>query len=273
MRILFIGDIVGRPGREMLKTHLRDLRQKYDVDFVIANYENASHGFGMTPKNAKELFGYGIDCMTGGNHTWDKKELLPLLESEPILRPLNYPDEVPGRGSMVFHVGDEKLAVVNVMGYHSMPMCENPFRSAKQEVARLHEAGIKNIFVDFHAEASAEKRGLMMLLQGEVGAIVGTHTHVGTDDLQIAFGTLYLSDIGITGCRDNVIGMEPSAPLKQMLTGLKAHFDIPKKCKKIMQCVVVDMQEGEAKKGFKLKLYDSGEVIKTDAFKEKQEVL
>ena len=253
----------------MLKAHLQDLRRKYDIDFVIANYENASHGFGMTPKNAQELFGYGVDCMTGGNHTWDKKELLPLLESEAILRPLNYPEEVPGRGVEVFEIKGERLAVVNIMGHYGMPMCENPFRSAKSAVEQLHTEGIKNIFLDFHAEASAEKRGMMMLLQGDVSAIVGTHTHVGTDDLQIAYGTLYLGDVGITGCRDNVIGMEADAPLKQFMTGLKAHFDVPKKCKKILQCVIVDIEDGVAKKGFKLKLYDSGETIKTDAFIEK----
>ena len=269
MRILFIGDIVGRPGREMVKNHLPELRKKHGIDFVIANYENASHGFGMTPKNAKELFACGIDCMTGGNHTWDKKELLPLLESEPILRPLNYPDEVPGKGVVVFEVNGEKLAVLSLMGHYGMPMCENPFRAAKVEVERLQKEGVGNIFIDFHAEATAEKRGMMMLLQGEVSAIVGTHTHVGTDDLQIVNGTLYLSDIGITGCRDNVIGMEPEAPLKQFTTGLKAHFDVPKKCKKIMQCVVVDIENAKAKGGFKLKLYDSGEIIKTAAFMEK----
>ena len=269
MKLLFIGDIVGRPGREMLKNHLKTLREQYGIDFVVSNYENASHGFGMTPKNAKELFDYGVDCMTGGNHTWDKKELLPLLQSEPILRPLNYPIEVPGKGVMVFKVGDERLAVLNVMGHYGMPMCENPFRAANDEVERLIEDGVKNIFIDFHAEASAEKRGMMMLLQGKASAIVGTHTHVGSDDLQIANGTLYLSDVGMTGCRDNVIGMEATAPLKQFTTGLKAHFDVPKKCKKIMQCVVMEMQEGKALNGFKLKLYDSGEVVRTDAFMEK----
>ena len=269
MKILFIGDIVGRPGREMLKAHLLDLRKKYGIDFVIANYENASHGFGMTPKNAQELFSYGIDCMTGGNHTWDKKEIVPLLKSEAILRPLNYPNEVPGRGVAVFETANEKLAVINIMGHYGMPMCDNPFRVVKQEVKRLQEEGIKNIFIDFHAEASAEKRGMMMLLQGEVSAIVGTHTHVGSDDLQIVNGTLYLSDVGLSGCRDNVIGMEADAPLKQFMTGLKAHFDIPKQCKKIMQCVVVEMENGVAKKGFKLKIFDSGEMFVTDAYIEK----
>ncbi len=266
MRILFIGDIVGRPGREMIKEYLGRLKNEYEVDFVIANYENASHGFGLTLKNAKELFSYGIDCMTGGNHTWDKKELLPLLDEAAILRPLNYPEGVPGRGVERFEVAGELLAVVNIMGHYGMPMCENPFRSAKDVVAMLKKEGVKNIFVDFHAEASAEKRGMMMLLQGEVSAIIGTHTHVGSDDLQIAKGTAYLSDVGLTGCRDNIIGMDAKAPLQQFLTGIKAHYDIPKRCKKILQCVVAEIEDGVCKRAFKLKVRDNGNIEKSDAW-------
>jgi metallophosphoesterase (TIGR00282 family) len=266
MNILFIGDIVGRPGREMLKEHLGRIRDEHNIDFVIANYENASHGFGLTSKNAKELFSYGVDAMTGGNHTWDKKELIPLLEEEAILRPYNYPEGVPGKGMMVFDVGGEKLAVLNLMGYHAMPMCENPFIKAKEVVAQLHNEGIKNIFIDFHAEATAEKRGMMLLLQGEVSAIVGTHTHVSTDDLHIAANTAYITDIGLTGCRDNVIGMEAKAPLKQFMTGIKTHFDIPKKCKKILQCVIVQIEDGEAITAKKLKVFDNANTITTQAW-------
>jgi metallophosphoesterase (TIGR00282 family) len=266
MKILFIGDIVGRPGREMVKNHLMRLREEYNIDFAIANYENASHGFGLTPKNATELFSYGIDAMTGGNHTWDKKELLPLLESEAILRPFNYPPEVAGRGLEVFEIDGEKLALLNLMGHHGMPMCENPFRMAKEVVEKLHNDGVKNIFVDFHAEATAEKRGMMMLLQSHVSAIVGTHTHVSTDDLHIAYGTAYISDVGLSGCRDNVIGMEPKAPLKQFLTGIKSHYDIPKKCKKILQCVIFEISNGKCHTAQKVKLFDDGRVFKQDAW-------
>ncbi len=258
MKILFIGDIVGRPGREMIKKHLPQLKTEHNIDFVIANYENASHGFGLTPKNADELFGAGIDCMTGGNHSWDKKELIPLLDTHNILRPHNYPPEVEGTGLKIFDVADEKLAVFNLMGHYGMPMSENPFRCAKESVEKLHKEGVKNIFIDFHAEATAEKRGMMMLLQGEVSAIVGTHTHVSTDDLQIAEGTAYITDVGLTGCRDNVIGMDAKGPLHQFMTGLKAHYDIPKKCKKILQCLIVELKDGRAVRALKIKRFDDG---------------
>ncbi|MCK4737225.1 MAG: TIGR00282 family metallophosphoesterase [Sulfurimonas sp.] len=269
MRIAFIGDIVGRPGREMLKQYLPEMKKEYKIDFVIANYENASHGFGMTPKNANEIVSYGVDCMTGGNHSWDKKDILPLFDSHEILRPHNYPDGVAGTGCKVYDVAGEKLAVLNLMGHYSMPFTDNAFRKAKESVEALHADGVKNIFVDFHAEATSEKRAMMMLLQGQVSSIIGTHTHVSTDDFQITQGTAYLTDIGLTGCRDNVIGMDEKVPLKQFLTGVKGHFDVPKKCKKILQMVIMDFSNGECTKAFKLKQFDDGELLKTDAWIEK----
>lgn len=268
MRVAFIGDIVGSPGREMLKSHLAKLRAEHALDFVIANYENASHGFGLTPKNANELFGYGIDCMSGGNHTWDKKEIEALFETHEILRPHNYPSELAGTGCKVYDVAGEKLGVLNLMGHYGMPYTDNAFRAALGAVEELKGEGVKNIFVDFHAEATSEKRAMMMLLQGYVSAIIGTHTHVGTDDLQISHGTAYMSDIGLTGCRDNVIGMDEKAPLKQFLTGMKGHFDIPKKCKKIMQIVIMEFEGGICKEAYKLKIFDDGRTIKNDAWTE-----
>ncbi len=268
MKIAFIGDIVGRPGRDMVKAHLLEIRDKYGVDFVIANYENASHGFGLTSKNADELKSYGIDCMTGGNHTWDKKDIIPLFETHELLRPHNYPQEVAGTGCKVYEIGDDKLAVLNLMGHFSMPYVDNAFRCAKDTVDSLKQNGIDNIFIDFHAEATSEKRAMMMLLQGEVSGIIGTHTHVSSDDFQIAEGTAYLSDIGLTGCRDNVIGMDKKVPLKQFLTGMKGHYDIPKKCKKILQIAIMDFSEGCCREAFKLKYFDDGRVIRTDAWVE-----
>ena len=268
MRIAFIGDIVGRPGREMLKNHLKNIRDEYKVDFVIANYENASHGFGVTIKNANELMSYGIDCMTGGNHTWDKKDVEALFDTHEILRPHNYPDEVKGTGCKVYEIEGEKLGVLNLMGHYSMPIADNAFREARDTVARLKEQGVENIFIDFHAEATSEKRGMMMLLQGQVNGIIGTHTHVSTDDFQIANGTAYLTDIGLTGCRDNVIGMDSKVPLKQFLTGMKGHFDIPKKCKKILQLAVMDFSKGKCSNAFKLKYFCDGRIIKSEAWKE-----
>ncbi|RLA77708.1 MAG: TIGR00282 family metallophosphoesterase [Epsilonproteobacteria bacterium] len=268
MRIAFIGDVVGKPGRDMLKTYLTKIKEEYKVDFVIANYENASHGFGLTPKNANELVSYGVDCMTGGNHSWDKKEIESIFDTYEILRPLNYPDEVSGVGYKVYEIAGEKLAVINLMGHYSMPMCDNAFRKARDTVEALHVEGIKNIFIDFHAEATSEKRGMMMLLQGKISGLIGTHTHVSTDDFQISKGTAYLSDIGLTGCRDNVIGMDSKVPLKQFLTGMKGHFDIPKKCKSIMQMAIMDFSDGKCTKAFKIKQFDNDVLLKTDAWLE-----
>jgi len=266
MRICFIGDIVGRPGRDMIKKHLLKIKNKYEIDFVIANYENASHGFGLTPKNCNELMACGIDVMSGGNHSWDKKEIVPLFDTHELLRPHNYPESVSGTGCKVYEIAGEKLAVLNLMGHYSMPYTDNAFRCAKDTVEQLQEDGIKNIFIDFHAEATSEKRAMMMLLQGSVSAIIGTHTHVSTDDFQISQGTAYLSDLGLSGCRDNIIGMDKEAPLRQFLTGIKGHFDIPKNCKKILQIAVMDIKDGRCTKAFKLKYFDDERVIETQAW-------
>jgi len=266
MRIAFIGDIVGKPGRDMLKMHLSQMRQEYAVDFVIANYENASHGFGLTMKNCRELFSSGVDVMTGGNHSWDKKDVIALFETQEILRPHNYPKEVSGTGCKTYEVDGEKLAVLNLMGHYGMPYSDNAFRCAQNSLAELHEQGVKNIFIDFHAEATSEKRAMLMLLQGEVSGIIGTHTHVGTDDFQISQGTAYLTDIGLSGCRDNVIGMDAKVPLKQFLTGMKGHFDIPKTCKKILQIAIMELKEGACTSAFKLKVFDDGRSIRSDAW-------
>jgi len=268
MRIAFIGDIVGQPGRKIIQNNLQKLRREHDIDFVIANYENASHGFGLTAKNANELVSFGIDVMSGGNHTWDKKDILPLFETHELLRPHNYPEGVPGTGCKVYEIAGEKLAVLNLMGHYSMPYTDNAFRCAQETVDSLREEGIKNIFIDFHAEATSEKRGMMMLLKGRVSGIIGTHTHVSTDDFQISHGTAYLSDIGLSGCRDNVIGMDEKVPLKQFLSGMKGHFDIPKKCKSILQIAIMQMSDGICSSAYKLKIFDDGRVMKTDAWTE-----
>ena len=268
MRVLFIGDIVGRPGRDMVKKYLKSIKEEYQVDFVVANYENASHGFGLSMRNADELFSCGIDCMSGGNHTWDKKDVLALFETRELLRPHNYPEGVPGTGCKVYEVNGEKLAILNLMGHHTMPYTDNAFRCADETVNSLHESGVKNIFVDFHAEATSEKRGMMMFLKGRASAIIGTHTHVSTDDFQISQGTAYLTDIGLSGCRDNVIGMDEKVPLKQFLSGMKGHYDIPKKCKSILQMAIMNISDGACGSAHKLKIFDDGRVIKSDAWLE-----
>lgn len=267
MRIAFIGDIVGRPGRKIIKENLPKIKEEYNIDFVIANAENASHGFGLTVKNCNELLKSGIDIITGGNHTFDKKQdMFTLLETENVLRPDNYPEGVPGTGIKVVEVNNEKLAVINLMGQFGMPTVENPFNWANKLVEKLKEEGVKNIFIDFHAEATSEKRIMFMMFKNQVSGICGTHTHIGTDDLEITDGTAYLTDIGLTGCRDNVIGMNEKVPIQKMTTGIGGHFEVPNACKSILQMMVIDIEDGKALNSFKLKKYcDRKELIKTDA--------
>lgn len=257
MKIGFIGDIVGRPGREIIKRNLKALRVEHKIDFVIANSENASHGFGLTLKNANELFGYGIDLFTGGNHSFDKKEIVEAFKTMPILRPDNYPSEVAGTGLFKSQIGEEKLAVINLMGQFAMPTCDNPFRHARELVPKLLEEGYKNIFIDFHAEATAEKRTIYEMLKTQVSAICGTHTHIGTDDMSIEDGCFYVSDVGLTGCRDGVIGMEAQMPIYRAVTGLNGKFEIENKCKSILQMVVIEIVDGQAIDGYKIKAYDT----------------
>lgn len=259
MKIVCIGDIIGRPGRRIIKEVLRGFIKEEGIDFVIANGENASHGFGLTPTNAQELIGYGIHVLTGGNHTWDKKEIIPFLKTHPnILRPGNYPSEVPGSGIFKGTIGDEKIAVINLMGHYGMPMVENPFRWIDTVVNYLHQDGYQNIIVDMHAETTSEKRALLMMLKGKVSAIFGTHTHVGTDDLVVDEGTGYITDVGLTGCRDNVIGMDSKVPIERFMTGLPGRFEVPEKCKKILQFVLFEVEQGRCLNATKYKFYDSG---------------
>ena len=268
MKIGFIGDIVGKPGRVMLQNHLKKIRQEHGLDGVIANGENASHGFGLGIEHAKELLSYGVDVITGGNHSWDKKEIIPLLDVLPIIRPLNYPEGVAGSGVKIISIQKERLAVVNLLGHYGMTMVENPFIHAKKIVAKLHEEGIQTIIIDFHAEATSEKYAMFHLLKSHVSAILGTHTHVGTDDLQIDQGTCFVSDVGLSGCRDGIIGMDIQAPLKRFLTGLPAGFDIPKTCKKIFQMVVLELEEGRCKEAYKIRLLDDQKALLSGAIHE-----
>ena len=260
MKIAFIGDIVGRPGRKIIKHNLQTLRDKYNIDCVIANGENASHGFGLTVKNADELFKCGIDVITGGNHSWDKKQdMFTLLKTKDVLRPDNYPEDVIGSGVKIFN---KNLAIINLMGLVHMPQVLNPFTHAVSLVDDLIKDGIKHIFIDFHAEATAEKRIMMKLLEGKVSAICGTHTHIGTDDLEITKGTFYVTDVGLTGCRDNVIGMDKDVPIKKALTGISGHFDVPNSCKSIMQVVIMQLDDdGKCTDGYKIKLYDDNQEV------------
>jgi len=270
MKLAFIGDIVGKPGRDMIGKHLPKLKDKYKLDLVIANYENASHGFGLTKKNCEELLGYGVDVMTGGNHSWDKKEIFELYKTKPLIRPINYPDASPGKGMIEVEVLGKFVAIINVMGNYTMPMCDNPFVKVDKVVNDLVAKGIKHIVVDVHAEATSEKLAMMHILKDRVSAIFGTHTHVGTDDLAIIDGCAYVSDVGLTGCRDGVIGMDKQIPIQRFMTGVGGHYNIPKKCQEILQIVIFELDDnGRGVHAEKLKIYDNNEIIKLDARIEK----
>ena len=267
MRIGFIGDIVGKPGRLMLKRHLKRLQQEHFIDYTIANYENASHGFGLTKKNCEELLGYGIDMMTGGNHSFDKKEIFELFGTYPLIRPMNYPKSAPGNGLFETCITGKNVAILNLMGHYTMPMVDNPFTMITEEVARLRKQGIRHIIVDMHAEASSEKQALLHMLKNEVSAILGTHTHVSTDDLQVVDGCCYITDIGLTGCRDGVIGMKEDIPMRRFLTGLGGHFDVPDTCKAVLQMIVFELDdEGQCTGAEKIKIYDDHPKIVTPAW-------
>ena len=254
----------------MVKYHLPNIIKKFDIDFSIANYENASHGFGLTKKNAKELFNAGIDLMTGGNHSWDKKEIIKTIDELPILRPINLPINAPGVGIKRVKINNDDFIIINLMGYYGMPMVDNPFTKIIDIIEKLEKEGKKNILIDFHAEATSEKRALLAMLKGRVSAIVGSHTHVGTDDLVVDSGTFYVTDVGLTGCRDNVIGMDIKEPLDRFLTSVAAKFDVPNKCKKILQAVIFDInQDGKVNEAFKIKAYDDKEIfISQEAYHE-----
>lgn len=267
MRVGFLGDVVGRPGREIIKEYLQDARENLGLDLVVANTENAAHGFGLTGKTATELFSYGIDVMTGGNHTWDKKEINALFDSMAIIRPLNYPEGAKGSGSIVVDVGGISFGIINVLGHFTMPMVENPFNTVIKEVETLRERGIKHILLDVHAEATSEKNAFFQILKGKVSAIAGTHTHVGTDDLLISQHTGYVTEAGMNGCLDGVIGMGSKEPIYKFTTGMKASFEVPKKCFKIFQMVVYDIDdEGRCTNIEKYRGYNGGDLVKSEGF-------
>jgi 2',3'-cyclic-nucleotide 2'-phosphodiesterase len=230
VKILFIGDIVGQPGRNAVQTLLPGLREKHRLDFVIANGENSAGGSGITPRTAAEIFSAGVDVITSGDHLWDQKEVLELLENERrFLRPMNYSTNVPGIGGGIFDVPNLKLkiAVANFQGRTFMqPQLENPFTLAESFVQAMREQ-TKIIFIDFHAEATSEKIAFARMLDGRVSAVVGTHTHVQTADEQIfPGGTAYLSDAGFTGPHESVLGREIEPVIRRFVTAMPQRFEV-----------------------------------------------
>lgn len=228
MNVLFIGDIVGEPGRRAVKQLVPKLRQQHQLDIVIANGENSAGGSGVTVNTAREIFDAGVDVITTGDHLFDQKEVMTLLQNEPrFLRPLNYPSGTVGQGSAVFRF--EKLppiAVMNLQGRSFMPPLENPFSVARAEVERLRQS-THIIFIDMHAEATSEKIAIARMLDGRVSAVVGTHTHVQTADEQIfPGGTAFLCDAGFTGPHESILGREIQPIIQRFVTNMPQKFGV-----------------------------------------------
>ena len=255
MKLLFIGDIVGQPGRRAVAELLPKLRQEHHLNFVIANGENSAGGSGITPRIAEEIFSAGVDVITTGDHLWDQKEVMELLANEKrFLRPLNYPPGTPGQGSAIFQIPDPRaktpdpilIAVLNAQGRTFMPPLENPFLLALDEVKRLRQQ-TKIIFVDFHAEATSEKIAFARMLDGQVSAVVGTHTHVQTADEQIfPGGTAYLTDAGFTGPHESVLGREIEPVLKRFLTGMPQRFEVAKN-RVLLHGAIIEIDDASGK--------------------------
>src|SRR5579885_2629287 len=228
MNVLFIGDIMGEPGRRVIARRLPKLVMEHAVDVVIGNGENAAGGFGITPELAQELFDEGVQAITLGNHAWDKKEIVDYIRHEPrLLRPANYPDGVPGHGRTIIQTGTgDRVGIVQLMGRAYMPTLDCPFQGARREVTAL-KLETRAIIVDMHAEATSEKMAMGYFLDGEVSAVVGTHTHVQTADEQILpKGTAYITDIGMTGPIHSVIGIKKELAIEKFLTGMPRRFEV-----------------------------------------------
>ncbi|MEK9724390.1 MAG: TIGR00282 family metallophosphoesterase [Rhodospirillaceae bacterium] len=224
MKILIVGDVVGKSGRDAVATYLPDLREQLDLDFVVANGENAAHGFGITDKICAALYQAGADAITTGNHVWDQREIMNYIDGDPkLLRPLNYPAGTPGRGAGVFAARDgRKVMVVNAMCRLFMDPLDDPFAATEKEVeGAALGADVAAILVDLHGEATSEKQSFAHILDGRVSAVVGTHTHVPTADHQVLpGGTAYVTDLGMTGDYDSVIGMKKQAAAARFQTKL-----------------------------------------------------
>ena len=248
MLILVVGDVIGRPGRQAVHQLLPGLRQQYNMDLVIANAENIAGGLGVTLVTARELLDAGVHVLTSGNHIWAQKEIIPYLDSEmPILRPLNYPPGVPGRGYIV----NGQAMVVNLVGRTFMDDLDCPFRAMDKLLAELQPKP-PVIIIDFHAEATSEKVALGRYLDGRVSAVLGTHTHVGTIDTQLLpKGTAYVTDIGMTGPMDSVIGDDAEAVINRFLTRMPHHLSVGKG-QTIFNAVLIQVAE------------DSGRAISID---------
>jgi metallophosphoesterase (TIGR00282 family) len=259
MKILFIGDVVGRPGRQIAARLLPRLITRFNVDLCVANCENAAAGFGLTPKVYEQLKAMEIAVITSGNHIWNKREIYPLLdEQDALLRPANYPDGVPGHGSCVVSTyAGERVAVLNLMGRVFLHALDCPFRCAEAEVAKLREE-VDVVIVDFHAEATSEKIAMGWFLDGRVSAVLGTHTHVQTADAAILpGGTAYMTDLGMTGPRNSVIGVNKDIIIEKYLYQIPKRFDTAKGPSVLSGAVLdIDSKTGRANSILPIRMED-----------------
>jgi len=250
MKVLFLGDIVGKPGRKILAEKLGRLKEKEEIDVAIANAENAAGGSGLIPKIAEELFDVGLDILTSGDHIWKKRDIYDVLNtSNRVIRPLNYPEGSPGSGSTVVDIqGVGKIGVINLIGRVFMDAVDCPFKAVEKEVKKIREE-TSVIIVDIHAEATSEKVAMGWFLDGKVSAVIGTHTHIQTADEKILpNGTAYLTDCGMTGPYESVIGREVDSILRRFVTQLPTRFEVATGGVEIHGAVVdIDEKTGKAK--------------------------
>lgn len=255
MNVLMLGDIFGRPGRNIVAEYLPDLLEQYQPVITVANGENAAGGFGLTRKIADELFSLGIDVITSGNHIWDQKEMYSYIDNEPrILRPANYPPSAPGSACYIHESEMCTIAVINLIGRVFMADYDCPFRIIDQMIKELPDT-VSHILVDFHGEATSEKIALARYLDGRVTAVVGTHTHVPTADEQILpEGTAYITDLGMCGPIHSILGVEPEIVISKFLTQLPTRFKVAKGPAELMGVVITLSEDGSAKKIKRLKI-------------------
>jgi metallophosphoesterase (TIGR00282 family) len=255
MKVLYFGDTFARPGREAVKIAIAKLVPKHQIDFVIVNGENFAHGNGILPEMAEEFLSLGVDVITTGNHAWDQRQIIPYMgTSTRVLRPANYPDhpsyKAPGRGTTVVESRRRpglRLGVIQVMGRVFMDALDCPFRTAEKEVNRLDDLGIQSIFIDFHGEASSEKQAFAHFMDGKVSAVVGSHSHVQTaDERVLPGGTAAITDVGMCGCFDSVIGVRKEVSIQKFLTKRPVRFE-PAEGPGGYGAVVIDIDESNGK--------------------------
>lgn len=259
LKIIFFGDVSGKIGRRAVTKILPELKKKYKPDLVLANAENLAHGVGTTEKTLSELTLAGVDFFTSGDHAFDKKEAIEILERKdsPLLRPANYPPGVPGSGAKVLEIGTKKVLVINLLGRVFMKnQYDCPFRKADEILLEHKDDNLAAVLVDFHAEATSEKNGLAQYLDGRVSAVLGTHTHVGTDDWQIMpGGTAYATDVGMVGAKDSILGVDKKGIIRNFLTQISEAHEIPEEGVCLVNAVYmeIDPRTKRAKKIKKIK--------------------